>query len=384
MTASTLIPRAIAAATEHDPYPYYADLVARAPLARDEVTGLWIAAGDQFVREVLVSDLVGVRPAAEPIPRAIVGSPAGELFGRLIRMNDGAYHTEVRPAVVALISQVGLGVRCREWAEELASEPQGHQELARYAFALPAHVLGDALGIDREHLPAVAAEVGDLVAGWAPGASPAALAAGADAARALRSRFAELAVGDGALASVAAAWPQAVDALVANGIGLLTQAYDATAGLIGNALLLLARRPDLRSRVGLEPAAIEKLIRETARWDPAIQNTRRFVLRDGELAGQRVRTGEVVLVLLAAAGRDPARYERPHDFDLERPVVEQAAFGRGRHCCPGSSLAIRIAAAGVEALLRAGKAPAAWPGAMRYRPSINARIPLWEPGEERA
>lgn len=368
----TPIPRAIAAATAADPYPYYAELVASSPFARDETGGLWVAASDQALREVLVSDLVGVRPATEPIPMAIAGSAAGEVFGQLIRMNDGPRHSDVRPALVELLTSVGAEVSCREWADELATTlpAEGGRELARYAFALPAHVLGDALGIDREHLPAVAAEVGDLVACWAPGASPAALAAGADAARSLRLRFAQLAVVD--------------DALVANAIGLLTQAYDATAGLIGSSLLVLVRRPDLRERVGVELEAIEKLVRETARWDPTIQNTRRFVLRDGELAGQKVLAGDVVLVLLAAAGRDPARHKRPHDFDLDRPMKELAAFGHGRHRCPGSELAIRIAAAGVEALLRAGKAPAAWPGAMRYRPSINARIPLWEPGEERA
>jgi len=66
----------IAAATHRDPYPYYADLVARRPIDRDETLGLWVAAGATAVTSVLTSDLCLVRPAAETVPKALVGLPA--------------------------------------------------------------------------------------------------------------------------------------------------------------------------------------------------------------------------------------------------------------------------------------------------------------------
>ena len=63
----------LAAATHPDPYPYYADLVARRPLYRDDGLGLWIAASAAAVTAVLTSEHCRVRPAAEPVPGALVG-----------------------------------------------------------------------------------------------------------------------------------------------------------------------------------------------------------------------------------------------------------------------------------------------------------------------
>src|SRR6266446_1638498 len=82
----------IAAVTHPDPYPYYRALVARAPLYRDEALGLWVAASAHAVTAALTSPLGRVRPAAEPVPAALVASPAADVFGRLARMTDGPGH----------------------------------------------------------------------------------------------------------------------------------------------------------------------------------------------------------------------------------------------------------------------------------------------------
>src|SRR3954454_3330356 len=93
----------IAAVTFPDPYPFYAELVARG-LYRDETLGLWVAASAEAVTAVLASDLCRVRPPSEPVPRALVGSPAGEIFRHLVRMNDGPVHDSCRQAVVAMLA----------------------------------------------------------------------------------------------------------------------------------------------------------------------------------------------------------------------------------------------------------------------------------------
>src|SRR3982751_4191775 len=95
-----MMPRDPVAAVIHpDPYPYYADLVARQPLARHEPLGLWVAASAAAVSAVLTDPKCRVRPSAEPVPAALVGSPAAEIFGRLVRMNDGARHAPMKSAV---------------------------------------------------------------------------------------------------------------------------------------------------------------------------------------------------------------------------------------------------------------------------------------------
>ena len=79
----------IAAVTHRDPYPYYAELVATRPVHRDEALGLWVACSAAAVTDVLGHPACLVRPPAEPVPGALLGSPAGDIFGRLVRMNDG-------------------------------------------------------------------------------------------------------------------------------------------------------------------------------------------------------------------------------------------------------------------------------------------------------
>ena len=99
------------------------------------------------------------------------------------------------------------------------------------------------------------------------------------------------------------------------------------------------------------------------RLDPPVQNTRRFVARAGTVVGREMREGDAVLVVLAAANRDPAA-----------PLF---SFGAGRHTCPGQSLATTIARAGVEQALAAGIDPAPFAEGVSYRPSVNVRIPLF-------
>jgi len=113
----------LAAVTHADPYPYYASLVAQRPFYRDDALGLWVASSAAAVRSVMTSDQCRVRPPAEPVPKALVGSPAGEIFGQLARMNDGANHLRAK---LALLTSKGRATLKRshplqvEWSNRVA------------------------------------------------------------------------------------------------------------------------------------------------------------------------------------------------------------------------------------------------------------------------
>ena len=140
--------------------------------------------------------------------------------------------------------------------------------------------------------------------------------------------------------------------VVANAIGFLTQAYEATAGLIGNTLLALAAHPDLHARIERTPALLSEVVREVLRHDAPVQNTRRFIVADGLVAGQRMAAGDTVLVVLAAANHDAAANPAPERFDVERARRRTFTFGAGIHACPGERLAGAIAQAGSRAATR--------------------------------
>src|SRR5262245_40231524 len=98
----------ITAVTHPDPYDYYADLVARKPHYYDDQLKLWVAASAGAVTDVLTNDLCRVRPATEPVPEALLGSPAAEIFRHLVRMDDGERHYPSKQAVAAALASLDV------------------------------------------------------------------------------------------------------------------------------------------------------------------------------------------------------------------------------------------------------------------------------------
>ena len=88
-----------------------------------------------------------------------------------------------------------------------------------------------------------------------------------------------------------------------------------------------------------EPDLLVDALEETGRFEPSIRHTIKYARRDTELLGEAVPAGTFVTIRIAAAQRDPAVYERPHELDLRRrqpsPLL---SFGAGRHYCLGAAL----------------------------------------------
>jgi cytochrome P450 len=385
------VPDPIAAVTHPDPYPYYASLVAEAALHRDERRGLWVASSAAHVTAVLASEHCRVRPPAEPVPAALAGSPAGDVFARLVRMNDGPPHDMLKPAVAAALDSLEarrLAERARTAARRLAGELMPADAPARlqdFALRLPPYVVAGLLGVRDDDLPRTADWTGDFAAGLAAGASADACARADSGAGHLRDVFRSSVAGQaetesGLLDALAGAARNArvdPDTIAANAIGFLFQSYEATAALIANTLSALGTHPESRARVAGDLAALRAAVREVARWDPPVQNTRRFVAQAGVVGGQLMKEGDAILVLLAAANRDPAVNPQPDRFDVTRLAPAIFTFGMGPHACPGEALAIAIATAGVHELLAAGVEPAALGPPVGYRRSVNVRMALW-------
>lgn len=378
----------IAAVTHPDPYPYYREMLATRPLHRDPSLGLWVAASAEAVTAVLTSPLVRVRPPAEPVPAALRGSPLAEIFGRLVRMTDGPGHGRMKQVVAGALGTLdGDGVRASaaRWARILleridAKSPAGVDEFAR---SLSAHAIADLLAVPDAAVASVEHRVHQYVIAVAPGADAARLEHGKAAAGHLIETVGAAVAG--ARAGLPAALGREAEqagvadraTVVANAIGFMTQAYEATTGLIGNTLRALAAQPALRASVAVDPTQLPSVIREVLRHDAPVQNTRRFLADDGMIAGQRMAAGDTVLVVLAAANHDAAANPRPERFEVERAGRRTFTFGAGSHACPGETLAVSIARAAVERLLADGLDLDALPARPVYHPSGNVRIPLF-------
>jgi cytochrome P450 len=363
----------IEAVTHPDPYPFYEKL---APIYYDKNLAMWIAASAETVTSVLTSNLCRVRPLEEPVPKSLIGSPADEIFGHLVRMNDGAVHCPFKQAINGAIDRIELGAAEKEaekWARVIAGDikPRGINDIA---FRLPVYTMASLLGFAPDELSQIADWTGEFVACLAAGASSDQIEKGNKAAVHLLDSFRRLLqCHNGGLLSKLAemAGGRNEEIIIANGIGCLSQAYEATAGLIGNTMVALSKHKGL----GAETAILPEIVSEVNRFDPSVQNTRRFVVNDGPIAGREMKAGDAVLVVLAAANRDPAVNPNPNEFDIFRENRRSFTFGVGPHACPGERLAMGIATAGVRQLLESGIEP----GRLKavYSKSVNTRIPLF-------
>lgn len=379
------------AVTHENPYPYYATLVSQRPLHRDDVSGLWIAASAEAVLAVLESDRCHVRPVSEPVPTALLGLQAGNIFRHLVRMNEGTGHCALKQAVSStlLLTDTNTAAdRFQSCAAHLASMlgPElDNAGITAFLFRLPAYGVASLLGIPQRHWPDVADWTDALARGIAPGSRSNQIERGEAAACHLYDLLGHLLTHHSPQPSLLAILASEThrlgntdrDIVIANGIGLLLQAYEATVGLIGNTLLALGRNRQVLEHVRDSPDHLQAVIQEVLRYDPPIHNTRRFVASNGMVAGHPMKADDPILVILAAANHDSAVYAMPERFDPYRQPHSCFTFGANRHACPGAGLAKRLAHAGVAQLLASGVNPGDLSRTVLYRPSLNARIPLF-------
>ncbi len=121
---------------------------------------------------------------------------------------------------------------------------------------------------------------------------------------------------------------------------ILVGGDETTRHVISGGLEALLRHPDQLARLRKEPTLIPSAVEEMLRWVTPIQNMNRTATRDTELAGQKIRAGDRLLLLYPSANRDEQVFERPFDFDIARQPNDHVAFGGfGRHHCLGAQLA---------------------------------------------
>lgn len=121
---------------------------------------------------------------------------------------------------------------------------------------------------------------------------------------------------------------------------LFSAAGESTASLLGSAAWILATRPDIQRQVRESPELLGAFIEETLRFEPPFRGHYRHVWRDTTLDGVDVPADAHLLLLWGAANRDPAHFEEPNAFRLDRSGGKgHVTFGKGVHFCVGAALA---------------------------------------------
>jgi cytochrome P450 len=377
----------IAAASHPNPYPYYDLLLDGPPLYFDPEIRMWVAAHANSVSQVFAERSCRVRPVAEPVPAALDGRPAGEIYRHLVRMTDGDRHDQPKLSLqraLSAIPETDVALRATVTAEQILPASLDAEALTAWVYETPVAVVADLLGLPTDERSAIARDVRDFVTCLSALSTPDQLENANAAALRLRSRLEDVLRSvepnsDSLVSRIVGSaqnlgWTDKT-AVVANLVGLLSQTYEATAGLIGNSIVALASHPRLLDEVRSRVDGWQRLVHETSRYESPVQNTRRFVIESTTIGGIDLRPGAAILLVLAAANRDPSANSEPARFLLDRANRCVFTFSRGRHACPGEAIARSIAVSAMYLLDRRLDGPALAQLAWKWKPSTNGRLP---------
>lgn len=159
--------------------------------------------------------------------------------------------------------------------------------------------------------------------------------------------------GDGLIGMTIAAMREGIldqEEAINNLIGLIS-GNETTVTLFGNGLLALLQHPQQMERLRANPELLRTAIEEMLRYEPGINFILRVAVQDYPCGGMLIPAGSLVIGLVGAFNRDPARFGDPDVFDIARQPNQHSIFGGGAHVCIGAALARLEAQAGFSALL---------------------------------
>ncbi|MFC9637092.1 cytochrome P450 [Streptomyces mirabilis] len=371
------------------PYAVYDRLRDTAPVHRVAGTDgnpAWLVTRYEDVREALANPLLSM-DKKHALPGSYQGlSLPPALDANLLNM-EAPDHTRIRRLVVRAFTArriEQLRTPVRETADRLLDALGRHGSadlIAAYAAPLPITVICDLLGIPGEHRRDFRAWTDVLVA-----PDPARPGAAKEAVAAMLGFLTQLLAdkrkkpADDLLCDLIAVRDEgdrlSEDELMSLAFLILFAGYENTVQLIGNAILGLLTHPDQLAALRANPERFPNAVEEFARHEgPALLAIRRFPVEDVTIGAVTVPAGETVLLSLAAANRDPARFPDPERLDLGRDASGHLALGRGIHYCVGAPLARLETEIAVSALLERlpDLALDADPAELRWRPSLRAR-----------
>jgi cytochrome P450 len=355
---------------QDDPFPVMARLREQGPVHRVTLAdghAAWLVVGYDAARSALADARLSkdMQAALARDGEIVAEGLPGPALARHMLNVDGADHTRLRRLVSGAFTpgrveamRPRIGAIVAALLDRIAAGDQDRvvDLVSAFAFPMPYTVICGLLGVPEELSGNFGIELRALVDSD-------------DHARAVEAAAAVIAMLDELVESKRRApADDLVSALIAARDGderlteqelrstifqLVIAGHDTTTNLIGNGLVALHRHPDQLAAVLADPDRIVPAVEELVRFDPPAHHaTFRYAVEDVEVGGVTIPAGGQVVVGLAAANRDPARFAAPDDLDVDRPDQRHIGFGHGIHHCLGARLARLEAHEALGSLLR--------------------------------
>jgi cytochrome P450 len=324
-----------------DPYPYFAEERAAHPVARHEQSGTWLAFDHASVSAVQ-RDRRMARLWRDKEPADYL-EPFNLLHRNQMMENEPPEHTRLRRPVAQVFARghiERLRPRVGELARDLLAQvdPAGFDAIGEYAEPLPVLVIAELLGVPASYAPQLRDWSQAIVRMYEVDPTPAVVDAAVSSATEFAGLIRELvrerrARPQDDLLSGLATTKLSEDEMVASAVLLLNAGHEASVNVFGNGLVAMLER-------GLAPGEdVAATVEEMLRFDSALQLFERTATEDVALGDVVVGAGEKIAVLLGSANRDPAVFDAPDEFQVDRTPNNHVAFGVGVHFCLGAPLA---------------------------------------------
>ncbi|MGB3442676.1 MAG: cytochrome P450 [Actinophytocola sp.] len=342
-------PYALLLGAPENPYPLYEQIRARGPVSRSAL-GTWLVPDHALAGKVLRDRRFGVRMGSgDRAPQSV------EFDNSMLGM-DPPDHTRLRKLTIHAINpgqmeswRPRIERFCDELLDRILAGPARFNFMTAFAQQLPMYVIGELIGVPREHQPemfALTRRMMHLVDG-----EPS-LALIEDVSRStaqMHAIFADIIArrrADPGADLVSDLLPALDDERMSMAeftplLAFLTLGgVETTVNLIANALNLMLAHPDQWTAFRDDPSMAPSVIQETLRFETPTQQYRRVVQEELEIGGVVLPVDSQLAILAGAANRDPEVYPDPERFDVFRPRNrELLSFSLGIHFCLGAALA---------------------------------------------
>jgi cytochrome P450 len=336
--------------TMRDPYPGYRGLLTGPDVPNvwySRKRGIWIIAGYEDLRKALRDN--EALSSAESQSRFRVHLPS-------MNAVDPPEHTRLRKFVSRAFTPRAMAAwqaNINEVADELVDAviTRRHTEaVSELAKPLPTRLIAMMLGIPRQDQPQFVEWSDEMVAGSFVPLTPRGMSLSArsgSATAAMRRNLDPLIAqrrrnpGDDLISMMTPADADDVltdDEIFWSAAMLIGAGSETTTNMLSGLLLTLAQNPELYARLRAHPELIPAAIEEQLRFVAPVQGFYRTATRDYTVGANTIPAGARVLLLFAAANRDPRHYDNPDTFDLDRNPTDHLAFGGGVHFCLGAPL----------------------------------------------
>ncbi|MEU7323300.1 cytochrome P450 [Streptomyces griseoviridis] len=347
-----------------DPYPAYAWLREHAPVHRTRLPSgveAWLVTRYADARQTLADNRLSKNPthhAEDAQGKSRTGIPGERNAGLMTHLLniDPPDHTRLRRLVSKAFTPrrvAEFAPRVQELTDQLIDDFAGRGSadlIHEFAFPLPIYAICDLLGVPSEDQDDFRDWAGMMIRhGGAPRGGV------ARSVKKIRGYLAELIhrkradLGDDLISDLIRASDHGEHLteteVVAMCFVLLFAGFETTINLIGNGTHTLLREPGQRAVLqdalaAGDTALLESAVEELLRYDGPVElATWRFATQPLTIGGQDIATGDPVLVVLAAADRDPQRFADPDTLDLTRRDNQHLGYGHGLHYCLGAPLA---------------------------------------------